>query len=361
MAIALDLLVVGSGGGPDETNLSGYLLKPADADWRDGVVALEAGSGQGTLRQLLRQNPQLLDCTTVSSKNDLVEERRRYTANEIYSFIRSYLITHAHLDHINSLVISAGSLRGQRKSIYAAKQTLQDLELIFADRLWPNLASWDESDEDYKFLYKILESDGNYYPVHPFISVRSFPLNHGTYEGNHYVSSAFFIRHDLSSVELLFFGDVEPDSVASDPRTIDVWRAAASKIPDKLRAIFIECSWPSGRPDELLHGHLTPEHLVAELVALAKEVVNHRQSLGSSRERARKRQKSGSVRDENEGLVHVLDGLSVYIMHCKDDMVGSEEPYSIRYLIKAQVQKLLEAHQLGVQVECAEPGMRINI
>jgi hypothetical protein len=176
------------------------------------------------------------------------------------------------------------------------------------------------------------------------------------------MSSAFFVRHDHSSVELLFFGDVEPDSLASDPRTIDVWRAAASKIPDKLRAIFIECSWPSGRPDELLYGHLTPDHLVAELVALAKEVVNHRKRLGApvtSGERPRKRQKSGAVNDD-EDLRHALDGLSIYIMHCKDDMLESGEAPTTRHLIKGQVQKLLKAHQLGVQVECIEPGMRIS-
>jgi cAMP phosphodiesterase len=295
-----------------------------------------------------------------------------------FPYHRSYLITHAHLDHINSLVISAGSLHGQRKSIYAMKQTLQDIEHVFADRLWPNLASWDDPDEDYKFLYKMcvfslpcslrapkdrsLESDGNYHPIHPLISARSFPLNHGTYEGNLYISSAFFVRHDHSSVELLFFGDVEPDSLASVPRTIDVWRAAASRIPDKLRAIFIECSWPSGRPDEMLYGHLTPDHLVAELVALAKEVVNYRKRLGTSTaggERPRKRQRSGTVNEE-EDLKHVLDGLSIYIMHCKDDMLENDDASTTRHLIKDQVEKLLGTHQLGVQIECVEPGMRIS-
>jgi hypothetical protein len=67
--------------------------------------------------------------------------------------ISCFLITHAHLDHVNSLVISAGSLSGQRKRLCAAKQTLADLESVFADRIWPNLASWNEDDDDHKLLY----------------------------------------------------------------------------------------------------------------------------------------------------------------------------------------------------------------
>lgn len=64
-----------------------------------------------------------------------------------------FLISHAHLDHVNSLVISAGSLSGPRKRLYAAKQTLTDLESVFSDRIWPNLASWNEDDDDHKLLY----------------------------------------------------------------------------------------------------------------------------------------------------------------------------------------------------------------
>jgi hypothetical protein len=59
---AFDLVVVGSGGGPFETNLSSfvlrhhvlgnswltrimnrYLFKPCDVPWTDGIIALEAG------------------------------------------------------------------------------------------------------------------------------------------------------------------------------------------------------------------------------------------------------------------------------------------------------------------------------
>ena len=65
------------------------------------------------------------------------------------------MITHAHLDHINGLVVSAGSLTGPRKRIYAVEQTLQDIASVFNDRIWPNLASWKEEDDEYKLLYSM--------------------------------------------------------------------------------------------------------------------------------------------------------------------------------------------------------------
>lgn len=68
-----------------------------------------------------------------------------------------YLITHAHLDHINSLVVSAGSFlqgpKGPRKRVYGVKQTLDDISSLLNDRIWPNLGSWNQADDNFKLLY----------------------------------------------------------------------------------------------------------------------------------------------------------------------------------------------------------------
>ena len=53
------------------------------------------------------------------------------------------MITHAHMDHINGLVLSAGSVPGGPRPVYAMNQTLKGIETVFSDRLWPNLAAWD--------------------------------------------------------------------------------------------------------------------------------------------------------------------------------------------------------------------------
>jgi cAMP phosphodiesterase len=64
-----------------------------------------------------------------------------------------FIISHAHLDHVNGLILAAGSLPGPRKRICASLSTLKSLETIFGDRIWPNLASWDTDDAAYKLLY----------------------------------------------------------------------------------------------------------------------------------------------------------------------------------------------------------------
>ena len=49
-------------------------------------------------------------------------------------------------------------------------------------------------------------------------------------------------------------------------RLRDVWTAVAGRVKQKrLKAIVIESSYTSDRPDKLLFGHLTPRWLLEEL------------------------------------------------------------------------------------------------
>ncbi|KAF8644150.1 hypothetical protein AX16_008677 [Volvariella volvacea WC 439] len=361
MPPVFNLVVLGSGGGPDETNLSAYLLKTADSAWEDGIVALEAGSGQGALARLLRDNPKLFHESSNTDSSD--NNSSNYTAAQIYSFIRAFLISHAHLDHISGLVLSAGSLSGPRRRVYGASCTLKDLECVFSDRIWPNLASWNESDESYKLLYTALPLN-NYVKLHPGISVRLMPVSHGHDSLGNHESAAFFIRHDASSREFLFFGDVEPDTLSAKPQNSKVWRETAPKIPAILSTIFIECSWSSGRKDNMLYGHLTPEHLVDELCVLAAEVVMHRKGIATTSKHARlgpfrKKQKTNPI--PLEDLRGALAGVRIVVIHCKDNG-GEHAPNNpIREIIAGQVEALIRDKGLGAGVICAEPGMNIVI
>jgi cAMP phosphodiesterase len=86
-------------------------------------------------------------------------------------------------------------------------------------------------------------------------------------------STALFIRDCETAQELLFFGDVEPDSLSLHPRNHVVWAEAARKIVlGHLGAIVIECSYDDSQADAFLFGHLNPRHLVAELQTLAAMV-----------------------------------------------------------------------------------------
>lgn len=200
------------------------------------------------------------------------------------------------------------------------------------------------------------------------MSVCSLPVTHGTTKScaEVYESAAFFIRNDTTREEFLFFGDLEPDSVSSKPQTINVWKAAASKVPSTLSSIFIECSWPSGRDDKLLFGHLSPEHLVDELVALATEVLYFRTSAkqklngsdGGPATRARKKKRLNPV--SLDSLRGVLDGVCVYIIHCKGD-INDVYTRPIHHVIADQVRSLVQEKELGARVVAAEQGMHIRM
>lgn len=179
-----------------------------------------------------------------------------------------------------------------------------------------------------------LPADARYVTVSRGISVRTMPISHGHNPTcGVYDSAAFFIRRDSDASEFLFFGDVEADSVSKQPRNINVWRAAAAKIPETLSAIFIECSWLSGRPTAALFGHLTPEHLVEELEVLATEVVKVRSSVPVTDSRRSNRRASKSTQSSLNG---VLAGLRIYVTHCKETW-DSPRKKPINHLITDQV------------------------
>jgi 3',5'-cyclic-nucleotide phosphodiesterase len=68
---------------------------------------------------------------------------------------------------------------------------------------------------------------------------------------------------------LLYLGDTGPDGPGED-RLARLWARVTPLLrAGRLRAIFIEVSYPDPRADERLFGHLTPARLHAELQRLA--------------------------------------------------------------------------------------------
>ena len=330
-----------------------------------------------------------------------------YFLNSISYFppLGTYLIFYAHLDHVLSLVLLAGSFSGSRKSVRGSRDCLEDLHSIFEpSQIWPNLASWNPEDADYLHLYDPTlpigespskkkkgptkdesenEENSTYYtPLHGPLTVRMFPISHGP----SYDSSAFFIHHTSLGREFLFFGDIEYNLSSINPRISNVWSAAAPKfVSGELSAVFIECSWPSGRPDDKMFGHLTPEHLVAELQVLANFVSKHRnlsnnypastnprvtsisprRRSSSSASPERKRLKQSVDEDPSEGgrrpvLQNALSGLRVYIIHCKEELTRQDNTKPINQVISNQVRELVNKLELGVEIVAAEQGSLIR-
>lgn len=130
------------------------------------------GSGLGALKEILERKPNLFSAGEAPGGDNT-------SASRIYSYVRygpwlcpklliqtcsvnitfppcrTYLVTHAHLDHVMGLILLAGGIGGSRKSIRGSRQTLEDLETIFRpSRIWPNLASWEAKDSDHLYLYE---------------------------------------------------------------------------------------------------------------------------------------------------------------------------------------------------------------
>lgn len=105
-------------------------------------------------------------------------------------------------------------------------------------------------------------------------------------------STAYFVRCDETSREVLIFGDVEPDSLSLSPRNRLVWQEAARKIAHGLLGgIFIESSYDDSQADAVLFGHLNPKHLIAELQTLAS-LVSEAKAQRAYEKAAKKRKRS---------------------------------------------------------------------
>lgn len=93
-APAFTLLPLGTGGGPFESDLSAYLLKPASSRWASGCISLEAGSGIGALAELLGKpsGHALWEQFELGPAGDHGEP---WMAGKVMETMRSYLITHA--------------------------------------------------------------------------------------------------------------------------------------------------------------------------------------------------------------------------------------------------------------------------
>ena len=72
---------------------------------------------------------------------------------------------------------------------------------------------------------------------------------------------------------MLHCGATGPDAVEHRDNLHTLWSVTAPLVhANKLRAIFLEVSYPDERPDHLLFGHLTPRWLMEELGHLAQLV-----------------------------------------------------------------------------------------
>ena len=250
-------IVLGSAGGLSEDNLTSYLLSPIN---ENNFIALDAG----TIFYGIKKSIERGSFSEIEVPKDSVLSTEGWILRK---HIKAYLISHAHLDHVSGLIINSAA--DSKKSILGIPKTIDYLrDHIFNWKIWPNFGSAGQGFHINQYKYVQLEPIKETKIEQTSMSVIPFVLSHGN---DHYPSTAFLINSN--GYYVLYFGDTGPDIVEKADNMKIVWAYVAPLIKEKkLRAIFLESSFPSSRPDNMLYGHLTPKWMIHELSSLSSLV-----------------------------------------------------------------------------------------
>jgi cAMP phosphodiesterase len=240
---AFRLVSLGVKGGMDESNLSAYMLAPAHSN---NYVCLDAGTLHFGIEKAIANKVFTVPAEVVLKK-----------------YIKGYLISHAHLDHLAGLIINSPD--DSIKNIYAFADCIATFRThYFTWKSWANFADEGETPQLKKYHYQVL-NPGEEMPIaNTEMLVKAFPLSH-----SNLTSTAFLVRNNDSY--LLYLGDTGPDEIEKSHNLESLWQAITPLIKEKkLKAIMIEVSFPDEHPDKSLFGHLTPHWLMKEMDTLEK-------------------------------------------------------------------------------------------
>ena len=298
-----DVIVLGALGGIQDGNLSSYLIRPhGDRN----AIACDAGSLVNGLK-VAQDKGVFRDVKVPENSIDSV------IGHVLKNEIKGYLISHAHLDHVQGLVIASPD--DSNKTIYSLPSVSAEIEQNYFNwKAWPNMLDRGQQPQLKKYHVEDLKPGEAKELTGTKMTATPFPLNHGGAE-----STAFLIESGGDAI--LCFGDTGPDEVQKASNMQDIWKAVADKVrQQKLKAIILETSYTSDRPDHLLFGHLTPKWVHKTLHVLDQEAGGN-----------------------------ALKGLPVVVSHIKYSLTDEQPQEAIR--------KELEAgNDLGVQFVIPEQG-----
>jgi 3',5'-cyclic-nucleotide phosphodiesterase len=298
-----DVIVLGALGGIQDGNLSSYLIRPhGDRN----AIACDAGSLVNGLK-VAQDKGAFSDVKVPEGSTDSV------VGHVLKNDIKGYLISHAHLDHVQGLVVASPD--DSNKTIYSLPTVSAEIEQNYFNwKAWPNMLDRGQQPQLKKYHVEDLKPGEAKELTETSMTVTAFPLNHGGAE-----STAFLIESGGDAI--LCFGDTGPDEVQKASNMQDIWRAIADKVKrQKLKAIILEVSYTSDRPDNLLFGHLTPKWVHETLHVLDQEAGGN-----------------------------ALKGLPIVVSHIKYSLTDEQPQRAIR-------QELEAGNDLGVQFVIPEQG-----
>ncbi|WKL46906.1 3',5'-cyclic-nucleotide phosphodiesterase [Flavobacterium pectinovorum] len=239
---SFQVVPLGIKGGIDEKNLSAYLLAPINTK---DYICLDAGTVNAGIEKAI--------------KNKVFKVS---TSDVLRKYIKGYLISHAHLDHVSGLIINSPA--DSSKTVYATDKCMQMMENhYFNDQTWANFGDAGVGFPLKKYHFQTLNIDEETPLTNTTMTVKAFPLSHV----NPFESAAFLIKNNEDYA--LYLGDTGPDAVEKSNDLRDLWTAIAPLVKSKqLKGIFIEVSFPNEQPDKFLFGHLTPNYLMQEMHVL---------------------------------------------------------------------------------------------
>lgn len=236
---SFQVVPLGIKGGIDEKNLSAYLLAPTDTK---DFICLDAGTVNAGIEKAIQNKVFKVSTSEVLRK-----------------YIKGYLISHAHLDHVSGLIINSPA--DSSKTVYATEKCMEMMENhYFNDQTWANFGDKGPGFPLKKYHFQTLNLGEETPLSNTSMSVKAFPLSHV----NPFESTAFLVKN--GDTYALYLGDTGPDAVEKSDKLNALWTAVAPLVKNKqLKGIFIEVSFPNEQPDQFLFGHLTPNYLMKEL------------------------------------------------------------------------------------------------
>ncbi|EMD94787.1 hypothetical protein COCHEDRAFT_1091486 [Bipolaris maydis C5] len=197
---AIQVICLGSGGGPSEDNVTGFLVRSTATNWaKNSVIAVDAGSHLASITNILTKDFPLSEMpVTITTLEEGAfaglpfpcQSARANALHIMREHVSTYLITHPHLDHLSGFVINTAAFHNtsRPKRLAALPFTVNAIKThVFNNIIWPNLT--DEDGGVGLVTFQRLAEGGNialgegssrgYIEVCDGLGVKGFKVSHG--------------------------------------------------------------------------------------------------------------------------------------------------------------------------------------